>query len=220
LWKEWSDGWIREGYHISYEREGVTYYERVVMRDWARYVYFWPEAISAGEESKDKVTYDLEITRGYDDRTKTNHVWQLIFGIKGEPYVYVQHPTDIKRHGVAKISWPTTGLREVAHYEEWMSPFNEPSFVTEHFLMRPDALYMALTAYNPMSIDIPEGELEFNFIIAKLMTDRIGTESAAGLEPAKPKWKDILEKLSKGLVTCRPITILPIRYPAEAPKGE
>ena len=216
-WREWSDGWLREGYYISYVRESVRYYEFVVARDFAHYVYEWPETISAGETSGPYVPDKLEVTKGYDPKSNTNHLWQVIFGIKGQVYIYVELPTDIHRHGLPKAPKPSRELREVSHFEEYMSPFHEPSFITEHFMMRPDTYRIALSAYNPTSISVKP---ELNFFIARIVTERIGTEQAGVLTPTSERWREILDKLHRRVVPHRPITLLPVRAPAEAPSGE
>jgi len=174
-YRNWSEGWLREGYYISYSHEGVTYYERVIRRDLAHYEYVWPGTVAAGEESGPHVPDDLEVTRGYDPRTKLNRIWQLIFGIKGQAYIYVELPTDTKRHGVPKKPWPTRELHEVAHFTESMSPFEEPTFLTEHFMMRPWAYRIDFMAYNPNDIDLTD--LRLNIFISKMVTERIGTET-------------------------------------------
>jgi hypothetical protein len=219
-WRYWSQGWLREGDYLSYVADGITYYERVLMRDWAHYVYALP-SIAAGETTEGNIPDDMEVTRGYDERTHLNYIWQVIFGIKGEAYIYVQLPTDVKRHGTAKKPWHSKEKRDVAHFEEWMSPFHEPSFVTEHFLKRPETYRISFDGYNPQSITVTP---ELNFIIAKLVTERVGTEAytEAGLElkVTQPRWEEILKKLYQRQIPCRPITILPVRMPAAAPSGE
>jgi len=219
-WKEWSEGWLKEGHYLSYKLEGITYYERVLMRDLARYVYELP-TVDADGISEGNIPDDLEITKGYNERTHLNHIWQIIFGIKGEVYIYVQLPTDIKRHGTAKKPWYSREHYEVAHFEEWMSPFHEPVFITEHFLKRPETYRISFDVYNPTRISITP---KLNFIIAKLVTERVGTEAytEVGLEltPTQPRWGEVLKKLYQRTIPCRPITILPVRMPATAPAGE
>jgi hypothetical protein len=221
-WRDWSHGWLREGDYISFTADGVTYYERVVLRDFARYVYDWPETIAAGSVSEGKVPTDMEVTRGYDERTKLDYMWQIIFGIKGQAYIYVQLPADVKRHGTAKMPWHSVSKRTVAHFEEWMSPFHEPSFITEHFLKRPETYRISFDAYNPT--DIALTDLKLNFMIAKLVNERVGTESyteeGLKLEATQKRWEETLKKLYQRQIPCRPITILPVRMPAEAPSGE
>jgi len=215
-WKDWAK-WLEEGYFISYVRDGTRYYEHIIARDLAHYVYGWEETIGAGKVSGPFVPGKLEITRGYDPKTNTNHVWQVIFGIEGQVYIYVELPTDIHRHGIPKAPKPSKELREVSHFEEWMSPFREPSFITEHIMMRPDLYRIAFSAYNPQDIDITP---KLNILVAKMITERIGTETNGVLEPQAPRWKETLDKLHRRVIPHRPITLMPVRLPAEAPAGE
>ncbi len=210
-WKEWSDGWLREGYYISYVRNGVRYYEYIIARDLGHYVYEWHETISAGETSGPKVPDDLVLTLGYNSETAQNRIWQVIFGIKGQVYIYVELPTDIHRHGVPKKAKPDSELREVSHFEEWMSPFHEPSFITEHFMLKPGFDRINLSAYNPQEVDIKP---YLNFFIAKMITERVGTERNGVLTPTSNRWKETLEKLWKGVIPQRPLTLEPVRAPA------
>jgi hypothetical protein len=216
-WREWSEGWLKEGYFISYVRDGVRYYEHIIMRDLAHWVYDWPETIGALSVSGPFVPEELEITKGYDPKTNTNYVWQVIFGIKGQAYIYIELPTDIHRHGIPKVPKPSTTVREVSHFEEWMSPFHEPSFITEHFMMRPDLFRIAFSAYNPNTINLTDVKL--NIFIANMVTERIGTETNGTLSPTSDRWKETLEKLYKRVIPHRPITLYPVRAPAEAPAG-
>ncbi len=217
-YRDWSDGWLREGYYLSYRVEGVTYYERVIRRDLAHYEYVWPETVSAQEDSGPYAPEELELTIGYNEKTKLNRIWQMIFGIKGQAYIYIELPTDRKRHGIPKFVWPTREHREVAHFTEKMSPFDEPTFITEHFMLMPWTSRIDFMAYNPNDIDLTD--LRLNIFIAKMVTERIGTETytAAGLqlEPTWPHFRDILNKLYRRQVACRPITILPVSAPAKA----
>lgn len=221
-WEEWGEGWLKEGYYVSFQKEGIAYYERIVQRDFAHYEYDWPETISALGRSGPFVPDDLELTRGYNELNKTNMIWQMIFGIKGQVYIYVELPTDTKRHGVPKKPWHSSVLREVAHFEEWMSPFKEPSFITEHFMMRPEAFRIDFEAYNPQSISMPD--LRLNIFLSKMVTERIGTEAytETGLQllSTRTRFDEILKKLHQRLVACRPLTILPVFAPAVAPAGE
>ena len=217
--RNWSDGWLKEGHFISYLREGVHYYEHILQRDLAHWVYDWPDdPLVAGEESGPHVPAQLEITKGYDARTNSNHIWQLIFGIKGQAYIYVELPTDLHRHGIPKVPKPSTTQRTVSHFEEWMSGFMEPTFITEHFMMRPETLQIAFSAYNPQDINLTDVKL--NIFIAKMVTERLGTVQNGRLQPKAERWRETLDKLYRRVIPHRPITLLPVRMPAEAPAGE
>ena len=220
---DWGAGWIREGQFIKFQREGVKYYEYVDMQDFAHWEYEWPEAIDSEETSGPYVPADLEITRGYRPRTFRNRVWQVIFGIKGQVEIYIEAPTDLHRHGIPKDPKPSTANRFTSHYEEYMSPFYEPTFITQHFLMRPDVIQLGIDAYNPDRIT--HRDVRLNFFINKMDTERIGTvelnENGILFKPTSEKrWGETLKKLWQGQIPCRPITLQPVRAPAEAPTGE
>lgn len=228
--KDWSDGWLKEGYYLSYIREGVEYYEHVIMRDMGHWEYDWPETINANSTSGPHIPANLEITRGYDIHNNSNHIWQMIFGIKGEIFIYVESPTDTHRHGIPKVPKPSTTMRRVSHFTEEMSPFIEPSFLTEHFMLRPDTFQIAFDAYNPCSINMPSVRL--NIFLNKIVTERIGTNNQGVLNTPviennlslttklQNRWMDTLTKLYKRQIPHRPITILPVRAPGEAPAGQ
>lgn len=221
-YKDWCDGWIREGFFVSYIRDTTRYYEYVAQRDFAHYEYVWPETISALSTSGPFVPDDLEITKGYDASNKSNQIWQMIFGIKGQIYIYIELPTDIHRHGLAKCAKPSSDLREVSHFEEYMSSFHEPTFLSEHFLMRPENFKIDFSAYNPQSIAMPNVRL--NIMMNKMITERIGTIEVSGnsvvQNPVNDNYREVLDKLNRKLIPCRPITLSPVRAPATAPGGE
>jgi len=217
-WKDWSEGWIKEGYYLSYLRENVRYYEHVIQRDFGHWEYDWEEAIASLATSGPFTPANLEITRGYDARTNTNQIWQMIFGIKGQVFIYIELPTDVHRHGIPKQPKPSTTMRRVSHFTEWMSPFMEPTFITEHFMMRPETFQISFDAYNPTAITMRDVTL--NIMLNKMSTERIGTVQNGQINPMLERWRELLEKLHNGIKPCRPITLLPVRAPAEAPAGE
>lgn len=229
-WNEWSEGWIKEGFYISYVREGIEYFEHVSQRDFGHWEYDWPETIISHATSGPLVPADLEITRGYDFSNNTNQIWQVIFGIKGQVFIYIELPTDLHRHGIPKVPKPSSTIRRVSHFTEWMSPFTEPSFITEHFMMRPDTIHIAFDAYNPGEIN--HTDVTLNIMINKMVTERIGTNEYGILntpiipnnpnmtQKLKDRWMETLTKLYKRQIPHRPITIQPVRAPAEAPGGE
>lgn len=223
IYMDWSTGWLKEGQFLEYHKDGVSYYERVRARDFAHWEYAWPESIPTVSESGPYVPNDLEITRGYRESTHTNRIWQLIFGIKGQILIYLEVPTDIHRHGIPKDPKPGTSNRFTSHFEEYMSPFYQPSFLTETFMMRPDVSQIGIDAYNPDAIT--HQDVRLNFFINKLDTDRVGTvsltENGVLFQPTSEKrWSETLKKLWQSQIPCRPITLLPVRSPAEAPSGE
>ena len=209
-WKQWSD-WLREGYYISYLRNGFRYYEHIILRDIAHYVYEWWETIEAGETSGPQVLTNLVMTRGYNVDTLLNRVWQVIFGIRGECYIYIELPTDTHRHGLPKIPKPSSELRAISHFEEWMSDFHEPEFITEHIMMKPGYDRINFSAYNPTKIAI---QPYLNFFVNRMVTERIGKEQHGVLTPTNAaRWGETLTKLFKRQIPHRPLTLLPVRAP-------
>ena len=222
-WKDWSEGWLKEGYFISYRKAMTIYYEHVARRDLAHYEWDWSDvegvaqAIAALSASGPVVPTFLEVTQEYDADTYENRVWQVIFGIKSQAYIYIELPSDTHRHGLPKIPKPRENMRRISHYEEWMSPFDEPTFLTEHFMMRPGLDRIGFEAYNPNAQPIQAGDLTLNFFVNRMATERVGTVSSTGvLLPTSDRWRETLDKLWKRLIPVRPITLYPVQAPAEA----
>jgi len=211
--KDWSDGWIKEGHYISYIQNNIRYYEHVIAKDLAHYEWAWFETIKAGEESGPYVPPLLELTKSYDELTKENQIWQLSFGIKGQALIYIELPTDTHRHGIPKVPKPRSDLRRVSHFEEWMSPFLEPSFITEHFMMRPAYDRINFSAYNEHDQDLTDVVL--NFFINKMITERVGEVKSGVQTPSNTRWTETLDKRYRGIIPCRPITVEPVQGPAE-----
>ena len=225
-WKDNWSTWLLESYYVNYTKSnGVRYYEQVIAKDITHYEYGWgwtagnPVSVPINplSESGPFIPDDIYITEGYDKNTNTNQIWQVIFGIKGQVYIYIELPTDIHRHGLPKRVKPFAGLREVGHFEEWMSPFQEPSFITEHYMMFPEYDRMGIDAYNPQDRAITP---RLNFIISKMITERIGTEQAGVLKPSRERYREILDKLYKKVVNSKAITLYPVRAPAEPVGGD
>lgn len=213
--------WLREGHYVSYRKDGFIYYEHIIARDLAHYkLKLGP--IAPGGDYGPSVPSDLVMTIGYDPDTTLNRIWQKIFGIKGQVYLYIELPTDTHRHGLPKKPKPSLTLREVSHFEEYMSPFYDPSFLTEHIMMKPGFDRINLSAYNPHSITISP---ELNIFIANCVSERIGTDQYGELrtvsvpdnpaltEKLRDKWQDTLERLYRRQIPCRPLTLMPVRAP-------
>jgi hypothetical protein len=233
--ENWEDSWCKwivEGNYISYYKAGVLYYEYVIGKELTHWEWKWGylnndlttiTPITPGTFTQQVVPDNFEITVGYDSVTNTNQLWQFIFGIKTQCYIYIQLPTDLSRHSLPKLQTPGATFPQIGHFEEWMSPFEEPSFVTEHFLIRPDLFRCGFTAYNPKNVTLTP---ELNFFINKLLTERIGWVNPSNTAlpdsevPARAKYAEILDKLFKKVVPCRPISLYPIRAPAVAATGQ
>lgn len=210
----WSK-WLQEGHYIAYARDNVAYYEHVIRRDLAHYVYDWPEAIASDAYSQPIAPPYLELTKGYDERSGINQIWQMIFGIHKQVYIYLELPTDTHRHGLPKLVKPGASVTwEISHFEEWMSPFTEPSFITEHFMMRPGFDRILFEAYNPQDVTLTP---RLNIFIAKLQTERLGYEMPGQRPIARSeRWVEVLDKLYRRVIPCRPLTLEPVTAPAEA----
>lgn len=213
---DWSNGWIKEGHYLEFMLENVRYYERVRGRDLAHWEYAWPETVSTLSESGPFVPELLEVTRGYNKSDFSNRIWQIIFGIRGQVLIYVELPTDIHRHGIPKDPKPGSANRYTSHFTEYMTPFMEPSFCTEHFMMREVTSQIGFDAYNPEATDADN--LRLNILINKMDTERVGTveytEKGAEMKPTQSRWQEVLDKLYRGVIPCRPVTLLPVRAAA------
>jgi len=178
--------------------------------------YDWPESIASLADSGPFIPESLQITRGYNKKTNQNRIWQMIFGIKTQTYIYIELPTDLHRHGIPKDPKPSTANRRTSHFTEWMSPFMEPSFITEHFMQKDEGLeQIAFDAYNPTSITLTP---TLNIFLAKISTERIGTEMYEDgrlvLEPTQSRFSEVLDKLYRRVIPQRPLTLMPVRAPA------
>ena len=203
-------GWLREGYFYSYREQQVRKFFNILHRDWAHFEYTWPETVASGGMSGPFTVDDLETT-------KENQIWQVIFGISHDVYIYTHVPTDVDRHGVAKVPRPTTNLREVGHFRMQDSWFDKPSFITEHFLLKPEVPYIAFSLYNPQNIAFQEdyNPVKLNIYIAKCEMEWIGEEMKGQLVPADGRFQETLDKLYRRIIPHRPLTLMPLRAPAK-----
>ena len=208
--------WFKEGEFLSYQDEAVRRYKMVLEREFARYVWTWPESVAPRVISGPHTVEDLETTKMAHPgkAVEGGQIWQLIFGWDKQLYYYVHLPTDVDRHGVAKKPKPTVAFPTVAHYEPDMSPFQSPSFITEHFLARPITPLIALSCYNQQAITLRP---KVNFLINRLGLEDIGEEEKGKLTPAEDRFAELLDKLYRHVTPCRPISLLPVRAPAVAP---
>lgn len=217
-WQEWSSGWIREGHFIQYDVSGVTYYERVLHRDLAHYEWQWTLAdglthtIAANSESGPVTPDELVVTRAYDKGAKINYLWQVIFGIKSQVLIYIELPSQTHRHGIPKVSKPSADNRRVSHFTEEMSAYLEPTFITEHIMMKLGGIdRITLSAFNPEAITLTPW---LNFYINMMEAERVGIERNGVLTPSDDRWQDALIKLYRGTIPCRPLTTYAVTAPA------
>jgi len=216
--------WLKEGMFLSYRLGYIKKYFQVENREFSHYEWDWPESIAALATSGPYTITDLEVTEVSDKSIKGENavpgqIWQLIFGFKTQVLIYVQLPTDIERHGVAKRPKATPAWRFIGHYDKWMSPWYMPSMVTEHFLIREFSPFIALSAYNPQTIALTP---RLNFFLAKLAVLKIGEYNPeipaprGPLIPTQEAYRDTLEKLYNMTKPCRPISVLAVRAPPTA----
>ncbi len=205
---EWA-GWIKEGHFISFEDRVnmATRYAFIKRREFSNYVYKWPEPVAPFSTSG---PYSMEYL---EPTINLKQMFQIIFGIEGEVDIYVNLPVETARHGLPKIPKATATVREIGYYTQHMSPFDQPDWITEHFLLRPITTFIALTAYNPTGISITP---KIYFIVNKLELELLGYERDGKLYPEEPRYKEVLDKLYRKIIPHRPITLMPVRAPAEA----
>lgn len=209
---DWSKGWVLEGQYVSYIIDRTRYYEYVVRRDLAHWEYDWPEPIAPYTASGPTVPDDLVVTKEYDSRNNRNRLWQVLFGIKGEVFVYIELPSDVHRHGIPKVPKPSSDFRRTSHFEDWMTQFMEPTFMSEHWMKKPEVDRVAISIYNPNTII--EWDTKLNFFINKIETERIGTVTGGSQSPTEPRFRETLDKLYRHVMPCRPISLMPVRAPA------
>jgi len=207
--EEWA-GWLKEGLFYSYRERQERHYFNVLFRDWAHFEYTWEEDVAAGGFSGPVTINDLETT-------KENQIWQVIFGLNKDVNMYVHLPTDIDRHGVAKRPKQTATFRNVGHYGIQDSWWYRPSFVTEHFLLKPEVPFIAFSAFNPRNIAFLEdfSPIMLNIYIAKCEMERIGTVTSGEQAPAHARFTETLDKLYRRVLRHRPLTLVPLRAPAK-----
>ena len=210
LQDDWSTGWIPEGHFVKWydSISRVHRYGFVERREYAHYEYVWDDAVAVDTLSGTVVIANLELT------VPLQQIWQLIFGIKHKGYLYVWLPAETFRHGVAKLPRTTSIFYAVGHYEEWMSPWDAPDWITEHFLIRPITDRIAVSYYNTNAVEVTQ---ELNFFINKMDLELLGYEVDGKLTPSKSIYKEVLDKLYRKVIPHRPITLMPVRQPAEAP---
>lgn len=208
-YEQWA-GWLKEGRFYSYREQQERHYFGVLFRDWAHFEYTWEETVASLGFSGPVTITDLETT-------KENQVWQVIFGLLQDVNIYVHLPTDVDRHGVAKRPKQSSTFRNVGHYTIQDSWWDHPSFVTEHFLLKPEVPYIAFSAYNPRNIAFQAdyNPLKLNFYLAKCEMERIGTVTSGEQVAAHARFTETLDKLYRRVIPSRPLTLVPLRAPAK-----
>lgn len=214
-------GWLKEGYFISYEDDSEAPPRRrywfVIGRELSHYECKWDdlkpagEALTAGSFAPGPyIVADLE-------PTLKNQMFQVIFGFKPQIYLYTYLPSDLIRRGLPKRPRATSAFPTVGHLIEHWSPYDAPSFWTQHFMIRPLTYNLGFAAYNPFTYTIDEEEIFLNFIVNELQLEHIGDVVAGELQPAATRFTETLDKLTRRVIPHTPITLGPIRAPVTAP---
>ncbi|OYD16949.1 hypothetical protein CH330_01385 [candidate division WOR-3 bacterium JGI_Cruoil_03_51_56] len=224
----WTNRWILEGDFISFWDENLERFFFVRRRDFAHiaWEFGWPEVdvadrnIAPGQvggpyvSQAIKPTLWTEKTVGGKPRAR-GQIFQWIAGIKPNVKWYIQLPTDRKRHGTPKLPWPSKRIRTVAHFTMQMSPFDRPTFFTEHFLVPKLCDLAGIEVYNGLDITVTP---HFNFYINKLDVELVGqvdyTEDGVVLEPSYDRYTEVLNNLYKKVARYRPLTLFPVTSPA------
>jgi hypothetical protein len=179
--------WINEGFFIrlstpEFETKEFYFVEQTEM---ARYKFKWPESVASNSEDGPRNVEDLK-------PLATNRLYQGIFGIKTACYIYLNLPLNTRLWGTDKKPIATSSLREVGYRDHNETPFEQPSFITEFFLMKNGSFdYPAFLAYNPTERSLTP---ELNIIMNKMIIEKVTDV-------------ETLEKLKKKLIPYRPVTL-------------
>lgn len=212
-------GWILEGQFISFMDGPLERFWFVRRRDFAHleWEFGWPEVVEAdrsiapGQLGGPYVPEIIKPTYWSEARHR-GQMFQWIAGIKPNVKWYIQLPTNAKRHGTPKLPWPSRRHRKVAHFTMQMSPFDRPTFFTEHFFVPKLCDLAGFEVYNGLDITITP---HFNFYINKLDIEHIGDITAQGERiPASARYTEVLENLYKKVARYRPLTLFPVTAPA------
>lgn len=215
-------GWLVEGDFIRILDEDLQRYFVVDRRDFAHveWEFGWPDIeeadrpIAPGDIAGPYSFNSIKPTK-WSEKTRRFQMFQFIWGQKPDVKVYIQLPSETKRHGTPKLPWFKKGIMmTVAHFTMQMSPFDRPTFFTEHFLVPKLCDEFGFEVYNPLPITVTP---YFNFYINKLEMRPIGDVTPAGERiPASPETRnrDVLENLYKRVAKYRPITLFPVTAPA------
>jgi len=214
--EHYSPGWLMEGQFISFldDQQRSRYYF-IRHRDWAHYEYYWPEDVATLTESGPHTLSNMEPTK-YTEAHGPEQIYQFIFGFKPDVYLYILLPEDVYRHGLPKLVTGTATHRRVGHYRMQDSPYELPSWATEHFLVPRLQPWVAMKVFNPLSITLHHtiNAPQLNIYINKMVIEHLGDELEGVLSPNGDRYAEILDKLHRRVVPHRPLTLKPVRAPA------
>lgn len=189
--EEEGSGWLKPGYRISIrnvkaeEVQEKFYFIKGVARPISKYVYKWSTDIAVNTENGPENITDLEPGR-------RDILYQVIFGIKPDVYIYVNLPADTRLGGIAEEASARSGLREIGAITQDDSPWDNPDFCTEMFLQKDTTNeYPHLYAYNPTNRSLRP--------VIKFLISRIELEEI--------KDTDTLDKMRRRQIIYRPIQL-------------
>ncbi|MBA7489853.1 hypothetical protein ES702_00387 [subsurface metagenome] len=224
----WTPRFLYEGDRFSFidptAEPPMRRYYRVRRRDFGHieWEFGWPDIEAADRPiAPGQVAgpYGFEAIKPttWSEPKKQGQMFQWIAGIKPDVKWYIQIPSDVKRHGTPKMPWPKKNYPEVAHFTMQMSPFDRPTFWTEHFLLPKLCDVFGIEVYNPLPITVLPF---FNFYLNKLDIELIGdvtyTDEGIVKIAAHSYYEELLDCLHKGLKFARPITLFGVQGAAAA----
>lgn len=214
-------GFIEEGHFISVLDDTVEPFVRryyfVIGREVSHYETTWHDLEPAGPALTSGVLLPGPYIVKDLEPTLENQLYQVIFGFKPQIYLYSYLPAEVIRKGIAKRPRATQAFPTVGHMIEHWSPYDAPSFFTEHRLLRPLTIWMGFAAYNPLPFTVAATDLKINFIINECILEHVGDDIDGNLTAAKTRFTETLEKLQKRVIPHKPLTLGPVRAPSVAP---
>lgn len=182
---------LKPGYfvQIADPDTGVKKFYHVEQAEYSRYVWRWQT--SAGAD--DAVTSGAEEGPQNIENLKPlslDHLFEVVFGIKGPAYVYLNLPLETRLWGTSKVPIATSSNRRVGYLTQEDSPWEDPSERSLFYLQKGGSFeYPSFTVYNPINKEVVP---EFKFEIAKCRIVPV-------TEP------ETLDKLQKKLIPYRPV---------------
>lgn len=190
-----NERWLQSGYYIRVYSDA----ERKFKYYWLREEENLPEYIF-GQVAVDGVSFgsvDAGDETGFieieDLKPAKNRLYQLLVGVRPAGRFYFEIPSGESIWGTDERPRASTTFRKVGGINQDISPFNNPSWVTEFFLMY--NIVPHVNYYNSTSITTKP---EVRFIGKMFLIDDVET---------LPNGQEILNKLVKREIPFRPITI-------------
>jgi len=182
---------LKEGYFIKMAKveDAVEQFYFISRASPQKYVYRW-QSTSGADAPIDPGIEDGQYNITDLKTNNMNYLLEVVFGIKGPAYIYLNLPLETRRFGTDQVPISSSSKRRVGYLTQEDSPWEDPSSVTVHYLMKGGSFeYPALTAYNPHNKAIVP---EIKFLIMACLLEQVS-------EP------DVLDKLSRKLIPYRPI---------------